>query len=116
MFYLYHIRMALTPIGRIAVATPGTFVQVTAVHARAQTVFFQTAKNKDHTNSGQMYVYYGPTAATAARVGTLGVPSAGNVPAFSATIAGSSGSLPLNSFWIDADNATDEVDACYMGP
>lgn len=108
--------MALTPLGRIAVPTPGTLVQVSTLALRCQTVFLQAAKNKDHTNTGQIYVYYGNSSGSAIRIGTLGTPSTGNVPAFSATIPNAPGGFSINQFWLDADVASDEVDASYLGP
>jgi hypothetical protein len=116
--YLYHTCMALVPLGTITVTTAGTLVPLTTIaNVRAQTVFIQVLKaTGGHSNTGQIYVYFGQTAGTAIRIATLGVPSAGNVPAFSATIPGSSGSLVVGNFWLDADTSTDGVDACYLGP
>lgn len=108
--------MALTPLGLITVPTPGTLVPLTTLTLRCQTVFIQAAKNKALVNSGQVYVYLGNTAATAVRIGTLGVPATGSVPAFSATIPNAPGGLSVNQFWLDVDIANDGADCSYLGP
>ncbi len=109
--------MALTPLGPITVATPGTPVAVTTLpNIRCQTLFLQALKNAAHTNSGQVYILLGLTSGSAVRIATLGTPSTGNVPAFSATIPNAPGGLIAGQFWIDADMAGDGVDASYLGP
>jgi hypothetical protein len=110
--------MALTGLGPIVSATPGTLVPIVAAAStlRAQSILFQALKTAGHANTGSVYILSGPTAAAAVRIATLGVPTATVIQSFSITIPSSNASLQLNQFFIDADNGTDGADVTYLGP
>ncbi len=77
-----------------------------------QSVLFQALSNSTHTNTGRIYVY----DANSQRVATLAVPTTNTIPFFSATVPSAPGALTPSDYYIDADNASDGVDASYITP
>ena len=54
--------------------------------------------------------------ATIANHATLAVPTANTIPSAAATVPDAPGALDASGYYIDADNATDGVNASYLRP
>src|SRR4051812_14532369 len=104
--------MAWTGLGTISVVTPGTRVSLSATDIRCEALLVQALSNASHTNTGRVYVY----DRSGNRIATLAVPTANTIPSASATIPTAPGGLNAHDYSIDADNATDGVDASYIRP
>lgn len=107
--------MAWTGLGIISVVTPGTKVPLVAAAAtdvRCEAILVQALSNATHTNTGRVYIY----DRNGNRIATLAVPTANTIPSASATIPSAPGGLSCKDYSIDADNATDGVDASYIRP
>ncbi len=104
--------MAWTGLGIITVPTPGTKVALTANPTRCEAILVQALSNASHTNTGRVYIY----DRSGARLATLAVPTTNTIPSASATIPAAPGGLDCRDYSIDADNATDGVDASYIRP
>lgn len=104
--------MAWTGLGTISVVTPGTRVSLSSTDIRCEALLVQALSNASHTNTGRVYIY----DRTGNRIATLAVPTANTIPSASATIPTAPGGLNTKDYSIDADNATDGVDASYIRP
>lgn len=104
--------MAWTGLGTITITTPGTKVPLTSSETRCEAILVQALSNASHTNTGRVYLY----DRNGNRVATLAVPTANTIPSASATIPAAPGGLNAKDYSIDADNATDGVDASYIRP
>lgn len=108
--------MAWTGLGTISVVTPGTKVPILGAPPvaaiRCEAILFQALSNASHTNTGRVYIY----DRTGNRVATLAVPTTNTIPSASVTIPNAPGALNCQDYSIDADNATDGVDASYLRP
>jgi hypothetical protein len=112
--------MAWTSLGQVTVTTPGTRVQLTinqsnpAARVGCQSLLVQAISSALHTNTGRVYLYYGATGG--APLATLAVPTANTIPSAAATVPDAPGALDASGYYIDADNATDGVNASYLRP
>lgn len=104
--------MSWTGLGIITVTTPGTKVALSATPVRCEGILVQALSNGTHTNTGRVYVF----DRSGNRIATLAVPSTNVIPSASSTIPVAPGGLDCKDFSIDADNATDGVDASYIRP
>jgi hypothetical protein len=100
--------MALHSLGKIAVGSPGTPVQITVNQSTpssrigCQAIMVQTLP----TNTGKIYVgLAGMNKTTLAQVlAILAVPTVNTIPAYSATLSYAPGGLNAADLYIDADN------------
>ncbi len=104
--------MAWTGLGVISVPTPGTRVALSSTDVRCEAILIQALSNGSHANTGRVYIY----DRTGKRLATLAVPTTNTIPSASATIPSAPGGLNAADYSIDADNATDGVDASYLRP
>lgn len=104
--------MAWTGLGTITISTPGTKVPLSATAIRCEAILVQALSNASHTNTGRVYIY----DLNGRRIATLAVPTTNTIPSASATIPSAPGGLNAADYSIDADNATDGVDASYIRP
>ena len=106
-----------TGLGVVTVVTPGTKVSLgvnlaSTASPRCEAILVQALSNASHTNTGRVYVYDRNNN----RIATLAVPTANSIPSASATIPTAPGGLNVLDYSIDADNASDGVDASYIRP
>lgn len=104
--------MAWTGLGTITVSSPGTKAPLSSTDVRCEAILVQALSNASHTNTGRVYVF----DRSGNRIATLAVPTVNTIPSASATIPTAPGGLNAKDYSIDADNASDGVDASYIRP